>query len=208
MGFGDRLKETKDPSQEEFDYENYKSEIHEERIRNAPKIVRDYYNGTGIKFTKGFFKVLVATKSNRIIFMVMLMCAAIVLIKANLSGTDNIKVINNYECELTSFSYDDVVFASVKVHPLAKYRKELEKKASKDTGSENAEPFEVFIEFTGETGDGSTVVFENTCSGQIYDKVVFFRTSTADCDIITVSCTVTIDSQKANLSVKVKRKLQ
>lgn len=212
MAFGDRLTEIKDTQTGEPDDFEYKSEIHDERIKNAPKIVRDYYNGTGIKFTKGLFKVLVATKSNRIIFVVMIMCAAIVFIKANLSGMQNIKVVNNYECELNAFSYDETVYASVKVHPLSKFKKELEKKMSeKDSGAESPEglePYEVFIEFTGNTSDGREVAFMESCSGQVLDKVVFFRTSVTDCDIINVNCKVNIAGITQDLSAKVVKKLQ
>ena len=38
---------------------------HEERIKRAPKIVRDYYSGEGIQSPKGILKSLVAPKANR-----------------------------------------------------------------------------------------------------------------------------------------------
>ena len=51
---------------------------HEERIKRAPKIVRDYYNGEGIQSPKGILKSLVATKANRFgLFAIAIFCAFI-----------------------------------------------------------------------------------------------------------------------------------
>ena len=205
MAFGDRLTEIKDPSQNETDFENYKSEIHEERLKSAPKIVRDYYNGTGIKFTKGLFKVLVASKGNRMIFLVMIFCFAIVFIKGQLAGSGNVKVVSGYECELNAFSYDDVVYANVKVHPVAKLRKEFE-----ETGKQNIElkPSKVFMIFTGVTSTETMVPFEEKIEGEISDKTVFFRTSSPDYDIISLNCAVNINGESKELTVKVTHKVQ
>ena len=108
MPFWENMKETEETSQKTSDYENAENNsrlFHEERMKNAPKIVQDYYNGTGLKFEKGLFKVLVAKKSNRIIFLIMVFCFAILFITNNFSNKGNLKVINGYECELQSFSY-------------------------------------------------------------------------------------------------------
>ena len=50
-----------------------KQELHffynrEERLKNAPQIVQDYYSGK-FKPTKGFFRVMFATKGNRFLFV-------------------------------------------------------------------------------------------------------------------------------------------
>ena len=123
MAFGDNMKETREPSQDNEKkssleilesilndpnphIETMQQQIHEERIRNAPKIVQDFYAGKVNQFDKGLFKVLVAKKSNRIIFIILILCLLIVFINGNLGNRKNLKVINGYECELQSFSYD------------------------------------------------------------------------------------------------------
>lgn len=209
MAFGDNMKEIEDPSLKNSEIpENYTSYIHEERIKNAPKIVQDYYAGKVCKFEKGLFKVLVAKKSNRIIFIVMIMLALIVFIKNNLSNGENIAVINGYECELASFSYDDTIYASVKIHPVKNKREEIKKQKSVlKVQTENTEK-NVKISFKGFTDAGAEVIFKDELEGKIFDNQQFFRTSNLDCDIITVEATVIIDDESKQISAKVSKKLQ
>ena len=117
MAFGDNMKETREPSQDNEKkssseilesilndpnphIETMQQQIHEERIRNAPKIVQDFYAGKVNQFDKGLFKVLVAKKSNRIIFIILILCLLIVFINGNLGNRKNLKVISGYVCEL------------------------------------------------------------------------------------------------------------
>lgn len=222
MAFGDNMKESYDPSSKhnpespafmdsllndenpECIETNQKS-IHEERIRNAPQIVKDYYAGKVNHFEKGLFRVLVAKKSNRIIFFIMLFCLVIVFINGNISHRDSLKVINGYECELNSFAYDDKVFASIKIHPVAKTKKKLEKMEVPE-GKEVY--FPVKIDVYGITKSGVQIKFEEIPQGKIFYEQQIFRTSSVDCDIITVACNVKISDKQEELSVKVSRNLQ
>lgn len=209
MAFGDNMKEVEDPSLKTSEnFENYESSIHEERIKNAPKIVQDYYAGKACKFEKGLFRVLVAKKSNRCIFIVMIMLAAIVFIKANLGNSENLAVVAGYECELQSFSYDETIFASIKIHPVAKTRNQLKKeKASDEIPLEKFEK-DVKITLCGYTDSGARVPFEEEINGKIYDNEQIFRTRTIDYDIINVSAVVSVGSETDEISVKVTKKLQ
>ena len=202
MAFGDNMKEVEDPSLASSEnFENYKSSIHEERIKNAPKIVQDYYAGKACKFEKGLFRVLVAKKSNRCIFIVMIMLAAIVFIKANLGNSENLAVVDGY-------SYDETVFASIKIHPVAKTRNQLKKeKASDEIPLEKLEK-DVKITLCGYTDSGARVPFEEEINGKIYDNEQIFRTRTIDYDIINVSAVVSVGSETDEISVKVTKKLQ
>lgn len=209
MSFGDNMKEVEDPSLASSEnFENYKSSIHEERIKNAPKIVQDYYAGKACKFEKGLFRVLVAKKSNRCIFIVMIMLAAIVFIKANLGNSENLAVVAGYECELQSFSYDETIFASVKIHPVAKTRNQLKKEKSSDEIPLEELEKDVKITLCGYTEAGASVPFEEEIDGKIYDSEQIFRTRTIDYDIIKVSAIVSVAGESSEVSVKVTKKLQ
>lgn len=208
MAFGDNMKEVDDPSikQNDPDYiQTNQKLIHEERIRNAPQIVQDYYAGKVNQFDKGLFKVLVAKPHNRVIFFVMIFCLVIVFINGNISGRDNIKVVNGYECELQAFSYDDKVFASVKIHPLAKTKKKLE---SLNIAPDDSPYFPVFIEYYGISESEVQMKFNENNDGEVFLDTQIFRTSTDDYDIIKVAATVKVGDHQEELSVKVSHKLQ
>ena len=208
MPFWENMKETEETSQKTSDYENAENNsrlFHEERMKNAPKIVQDYYNGTGLKFEKGLFKVLVAKKSNRIIFLIMVFCFAILFITNNFSNKGNLKVINGYECELQSFSYDDRLFASVKIHPLKKTKTQLSNQEKKE-GKTIA--FPVNIVFYGISESGVQMEFQNDINGEIFLNSNIYRTDSDDYNVTDVIARVSVGDESGELSVKVNRRLQ
>lgn len=208
MPFWENMKETEETSQKTSDYENAENNsrlFHEERMKNAPKIVQDYYNGTGLKFEKGLFKVLVAKKSNRIIFLIMIFCFAILFITNNLANKGNLKVINGYECELQSFSYDDRLFASVKIHPLKKTKAQLSNQEKKEGKTIS---FPVNIVFYGISESGVQMEFQNDINGEIFLNSNIYRTDSDDYNVTDVIARVSVGDESGELSVKVNRRLQ
>lgn len=222
MAFGDNLKETKDPSQNPDDktaseilesilnnpnpsIETNQQAIHEERIKNAPKIVQDYYAGKVNQFDKGLFKVLVAKKSNRIIFFIMLFCLLIVFINGTVGNRSNIAVINGYECELHGFVYDGICHASIKIHPIKKTKKILEK-AVENPDFDTVYP--VTASFSGITESDAIIEFDSQCKEQILLDEKILRTSIDDCDIIYIICKVKIGDKEGELKTKVSHKVQ
>ncbi len=165
----------------------------EERLKRSPKIVRDYYNGTGIKFTKGIFRCLVATKLNRIMLFTVAMCMVCVFFVYTFGAKSNISVIAGYEAELTAFSYDDEVYASVKLHPLKETLKE-----GKLSGVADAE----FLYFDA---DGEIVNTQESSCIMSREKS-FLRTKTRDYDIIEVRAAINKDGESVMLKTKVERK--
>ena len=208
MPFWENMKETEETSQKTSDYENAENNsrlFHEERMKNAPKIVQDYYNGTGLKFEKGLFKVLVAKKSNRIIFLIMVFCFAILFITNNFSNKGNLKVINGYECELQSFSYDDRLFASVKIHPLKKTKTQLSNQEKKEGKTIS---FPVNIVFYRISESGVQMEFQNDINGEIFLNSNIYRTDSDDYNVTDVIARVSVGDESGELSVKVNRRLQ
>lgn len=211
MAFWDNMKETEDPSQKVAgsEYaENNSRLFHEERMKNAPQIVRDYYDGTAPKFEKGLFRALVSTKSNRLIFLVMIFCFAIVFIANNFSNAGNLKVVSGYECELQAFSYDGTLFASVKIHPLKETKKKLEKLEKQKTETDAPLEFPVRIEFYGVSEDGISMKLEKEASGTVFLNSNIYRTDSEDYNIQTVVADVFIGGESGRMSVKVSRKIQ
>ena len=227
MAFWERLKEIDDPSSyvvksadgdDGFEtIQNMSSQIHEERIKNAPKIVQDYYNGTGIKFEKGLFRVLVAKKSNRFIFLVMIIMIAVVFITGNLTGRDNLKVVNGYECELQSFSYDDKLYASVKIHPVLKTKQKLQKEIEKQGPMSKSAllGYSVQIDFYGLSESGVQMLIGSVkqTDPQDLDKYVLldpviYRVSSDDYNVEKVIAYISIGNKSDELSVKVVQKIQ
>ena len=88
---------------------------HEERIKRAPKIVRDYYSGEGIQSPKGILKSLVATKANRFgLFAIAIFCAFI-YVYSLVSEKPYRKTVGGAEATLAAFSYADEIYASLTV---------------------------------------------------------------------------------------------
>ncbi len=81
-----------------------------------PESVRDFASGK-TKMNKGFFRVLVGTRSNRMIFFAMVMTFALVFIVKILSGSPGEANISGVNCVLSALSYDDRVLVSIRMKP-------------------------------------------------------------------------------------------
>lgn len=86
----------------------------EERLKNAPQIVKDYYAGK-MTPTRGFFKVLVSTRANKFLFFTLVVLTAFTLIYGKVTGASSKGEISGIKYELSSFAYDEEVFSSVKI---------------------------------------------------------------------------------------------
>ncbi|MGP1587916.1 MAG: hypothetical protein ACTTHG_06185 [Treponemataceae bacterium] len=102
----------------EKDFSNGELVFHydrKKRLQEAPKQVQDFYNGTGPKAPRGFFKCLVSTKANRIILFVMI-SVLVIFIGIYLFGKkSNEGSLGDTNFELKAFSYEDRIFVSLKM---------------------------------------------------------------------------------------------
>lgn len=173
---------------------------HDERIKNAPKIVQDYYAGK-LNPQKGLFRVLVATKFNRFMLFTVALCFAVVLIVNAFGARPNLATAAGFELELSAFCYDESVYAQIKVHPLKKsladknfpidkYIKDQEKVLSTFS----------FVDVDGQTLD------KIQKSAEIEKKAFFLRTNSPDYDIMKVEASVEFLGQKVDLTSKVARR--
>ena len=179
--------------------------VNYERIKRAPKIVQDFYNGTGIKFEKGLFKVLVAKKSNRNIFMIMIFMFIITFITSNLSNKSNLTVINGYECELTSFVYEQKTFFNVKIHPIKKTRLKLEKLLKDNNKNliqeQNSLPIQ--ISFSALTEDGKTIYIDDIIKSNVFLDSNIYNKSIEHYNIKNVYANILIGDKQDTINVKV-----
>ena len=80
--------------------------------RLEPKMYSDMATGQN-QPKRGFFRVLVNTKGNRMIFFSMIFCFALVFIVWIVNSHENVSSSTGITCELTSFSFEGKVYASL-----------------------------------------------------------------------------------------------
>ncbi len=129
----------------------------EERLKNAPQNVKDYYSGKMKTAPKGLFKALVATKELRYVFATLCLVFAIVLVAG-------LTMKNTFE--LNAFSFEDSVYVTLKV--------------IKTKPGENAQ-----IDFTAYDSQGAEVN-KKTITEEINNSECIFRTTFTDYDIIRI----------------------
>lgn len=92
---------------------------HEERIRNAPPIVQEYYAGRGPRPVKGLFRVLVANRGNRLMLAsIFILCAFLWVYTFFINRTSvRLTIPKNSALTLSTkaFSYDEKIFVSVEI---------------------------------------------------------------------------------------------
>lgn len=74
---------------------------------------------------KGFFKVLVSSKGNKMIFFTMIVCIVLAGIIGFLSGRKNQGTAGGVKCSLSAFAFEDTVYASVSLSKDKKNRSKL-----------------------------------------------------------------------------------
>ncbi|MBQ3837625.1 MAG: hypothetical protein II814_10925 [Treponema sp.] len=199
MAFYDDIPESRE-ADEEKDGELHFFYKREERIKNAPKIVQDYYAG---KMTppKGLFKVLVATKFNRFMLLTVALCFVVVFFVNTFSNRPSLATAAGFELELDVFSYDESVYAQVKVHPLKKSLKDKNFPIDKYV----EEKKKVVVDFSFVDADGENSA-KTQKSAEIEKNAFFIRTNSPDYDIIEVAAQVNILGETIGLVSKVKRR--
>lgn len=161
----------------------------EERLKNAPQIVRDYYDGK-MNPTKGLFRVLVSTKQNKFLLLSIFIFAAFIWIFNFFSNRQTKQFLGTY-LELQAFSYEDDVYASLKFDEIP----------VKNRNGLTAPVQAVFYAY-----DNSGLVSDKAEVGDFFSgNELFLRTKFKDYDIIKVICEVSSASESRELTAYVKR---
>ncbi len=160
--------------------------------------LRDLAEGKGLP-KRGLFRSLVSTKSNRAIFTGMMMCFALVFALHFLQGKANEGVIDGMYCELTAFSFQEQLFASVEIRPSY-----LTKKGHR--GDYEQKAFSASFHVTNSDGNLS----ESSDQDFLYDSKEgesrFLRASFGDYEAREISCSLTLGDDSIQLTSPVQRK--
>ncbi len=170
----------------------------EERLKNAPQNVKDYYSGKFKPYKQGIFKSLVSTKANRMIFFALLICVGAVLFNTFFGGRDNKTDANGIPLELKAFSVEEKIYVSLKAGKVSK------KNRQKISGG-----VPIFATFSALDSQKNALL--SSQENDLYDgKELFLRTTFTDFDIIQVSAEIALNfdgtEQIFNLSTNVEKR--
>lgn len=164
-----------------------------ERLKSAPKMVQDYYSGEYKMPPKGLFKMLVYTKSSRIMLIVLIICLVMTLFIGILKpGADE----GNYAdvpMKLTAFSFQDSVYTQL-----------ILKVPEKNPENYEDSEMQVDVDFNFYDVDGAqTASIRKT---DIYKgNELAIGTTSSDYDILKVEAVVTIGNEQSVMKATVKR---
>lgn len=171
----------------------------EDRIAHAPKIVQDFYNGTGPQVEKNLFKWLVKTPFSRVILITVVGIAAFTFILSQSMPDSWEKKVGDTTASLTAFSYIDDVYVAVTFSPNKKTRARGEKVLPKNS---HAIPITVIFSTLDENNNViSTDRFLESYNGE----EISVRTQFTDYDIIKVTAEVSVAGETETLLRKVEK---
>ena len=172
---------TENPTEAELNF-HYKRE---DRLKDAPTVVKKYYAGELPTAPKGLFKALVHTKSSRFTFMALILVLALVVALIFFGPKANQNSLGSTEFSLSAFSFEEKIYVSIKTQ-------------TKTNQSEIQIPLELSI---------SALDKENQIANQeIIETVIteneeFIRTIFTDYDIISIGVEVLNTESKEKISL-------
>ena len=178
---------TENPTEAELNF-HYKRE---ERLKDAPTVVKKYYAGELPTAPKGLFKALVHTKSSRFTFMALILVLAFVVALIFFGPKANQNSIGNTAFSLSAFSFEEKVYVSIKTQSKV-----------------NQTEIEIPLELTISALDmEKQVVNQEKIETVITENEEFIRTIFTDYDIISVGVEVlnTESKEKISLSCSVSK---
>lgn len=165
----------------------------EDRIKNAPKMVRDYYNGDYKMPPKGIFKMLVYTKSSRIMLFVLIACLLLVLFVGILSPNADEGLYGDVPMKASAFSFQDTVYAQL---TLKAPKQDIEKY----TGQQ------IKVDVTFNFYDVDETLTESIKKSEFYEgNELSIGTTSSDYDILRVETVIAIQNEQSVLKATVKR---
>ena len=160
----------------------------EERLKNAPQIVRDAYEGK-LKPVRGI-KVLWVNKSNRFILLSLVVFIGFAWVFTAMNNTRSYTKINGYSFDVSAFAFQEEIYSSIKIKKL--------------NSSEKKPPLKVDAEFFFVNVDNQVVEKKelSLISQKDEDSLA---TKMTDYDIIRVDVILTVDGTEKEISSAVKR---
>ncbi len=153
----------------------------QERLKNAPESVRDYYNGKLTGQSHGLFKSLVATKGNRMLLVTVVLCAFLVIFLSLFGNKSDRREINGVAVQLSAFTFDDSVYVSLHMDAGKSHKADTVKK--------------VIATVSGIDSDKQKTQ-DHVLQGNYTGNEQYLRTKFTDYDIIKIMAEVEIAGQK------------
>ena len=172
---------TEDPTEAELNFHYNR----EDRLKDAPTVVKKYYAGELPTAPKGLFKALVHTKSSRFTFMALILVLALVVALIFFGPKANQNSIGNTEFNLSAFSFEEKVFVSIKTE-------------TKINQTEIQIPLEISISALDKE---SQILNQEKIETVITENEEFIRTIFTDYDIISVEVEVLNTESKEKISL-------
>lgn len=161
----------------------------EERIKNAPKIVQDFYAGKVNQFTRNPFKILLKNPLNRMMLIFLLLFCGFAYFMSYQAGKNKSR-LGETSGSLTAFSYTEEIYVTFKAEPLP-------------SGKKNEFiPVPVTVVFSAVDSSG-TIVQSKELSDSYSGDEFFMRTQFNDYDIIKIVADVTFDKEKKSFSTDI-----
>ncbi len=160
----------------------------EERLKSAPQIVRDYYDGK-LKPVRGF-KVLWVNKSNRYILLALIIFVGFVWVYTAINNTRSSTTIGNIVFEQTSFGFQEEIYVNIKIK---------DKKADEKSSPVKISAEVFFINVDNQVADKKELSLIYQSGEQS------LTTKTTDYDIIRVDTIITAGDKEKELSSAIKR---
>ena len=172
---------TENPTEAELNFHYNR----EDRLKDAPTVVKKYYAGELPTAPKGLFKALVHTKSSRFTFMALILVLALVVALIFFGPKANQNSIGNTEFNLSAFSFEEKVFVSIKTE-------------TKINQTEIQIPLEISISALDKE---SQILNQEKIETVITENEEFIRTIFTDYDIISISVEVLNTESKEKISL-------
>ncbi|MGP1458469.1 MAG: hypothetical protein ACTTKL_04090 [Treponema sp.] len=176
----------------------------EERLKRAPQIVRDFYDGKSGRPVKGLFRVLVATRTNRFMLVSVALFAAFVWFYSAFSERKSAN-FQGAPVALSAFSYEDAVYASLKFGERKPKSNRTFRAKRKERVEDFPQVFPVNVVFSAVDNAGG-VSAQEELSGVYEGRELFIRTRFGDYDIIKVKALVRSGGEQKEFSVSVEKR--
>ncbi|MBO4507482.1 MAG: hypothetical protein J5747_02470 [Spirochaetaceae bacterium] len=161
----------------------------DERLKNAPRVVKDFYNGNMKTPERGLIRVLVANKASRIMFLTLVFLTALGIAISLVERSSNTEKKDGVRYSLTAFSFDESIYVAVKLDENSGYDKNTD--------------VNIVIAALDKTG---TVVEKNNLSGTYSGKESFFRTTFYDYDIMLIEAVIKSGENSIVLTAPVEKR--
>ena len=165
-----------------------------ERLKHAPEIVQDYYSGKFHPYKGGLFKSLVNTKSNRLLFVTIVFAFGIIWFVNYFGPQKSSGSLAGVDAVLSAFSYEDSVYASLKLE-----------NAPKKKIADFTDGVPVTVTFTAYDAEGA-VLQEDRVAGKYEGNELFVRTTFTDYDILKVGAVCVLRDSYASLETTIEKR--